>query len=300
MKKTSLLLTLICLTGFSFAQNNFLIYSYKGNVSVVENNVETKAKVGKTMNTAATLKITAGSVATLICNEEAMFTISKPGTYAMNKMGDSCKVNHSSFTANYIKYVWNQMTQSKGSPGSNRKAYMNTVGAVSRSINNIWTDPRLDTVNYSGVAGPFPLSWKSYAEAKEFVFNLYPAGTETTPVYTATVTKLKIPLSSFVSKLKPGTTYHWVSAIKGEENDERKVLNFVSKESFATLLETLKTQGAEFEAPAEQAYRLGFMLEDAHYLAEALEYYSKAATLDPTNVLYSSTLMSFKKDYEVK
>ncbi len=68
----------------------------------------------------------------------------------------------------------------------------------------------------------------------------------------------------------------------------------------ATLLETLKTQGAEFEAPAEQAYRLGFMLEDAHYLAEALEYYSKAATLDPTNVLYRSTLMSFKKDYEVK
>lgn len=300
MKKTSLLLTLICLTGFSFAQNNFLIYSYKGNVSVVENNVETRAKVGKTMNTAATLIIAAGSVATLICNEEAMFTISKPGTYAMNKMGDSCKVNHSSFTANYIKYVWNQMTQSKGSPGSNRKAFMNTVGAVSRSINNIWIDPRLDTVNYSGVASPFPLSWKSYAEAKEFVFNLYQAGSETNPVFTTTVTKLKIPLSSFVTKLKPGTTYHWASAIKGEENEERKVLNFVSKESFTALLETLKTQGAEFEAPAEQAYRLGFMLEDAHYLAEALEYYSKAATLDPTNVLYRSTLMSFKKDYEVK
>ncbi len=229
-----------------------------------------------------------------------MFTISKPGTYAMNKMGDSCKVNHSSFTANYIKYVWNQMTQSKGSPGSNRKAFMNTVGAVSRSINNIWIDPRLDTVNYSGVASPFPLSWKSYAEAKEFVFNLYQAGSETNPVFTTTVTKLKIPLSSFVTKLKPGTTYHWASAIKGEENEERKVLNFVSKESFTALLETLKTQGAEFEAPAEQAYRLGFMLEDAHYLAEALEYYSKAATLDPTNVLYRSTLMSFKKDYEVK
>jgi len=42
------------------------------------------------------------------------------------------------------------------------------------------------------------------------------------------------------------------------------------------------------------------MLEDARYLAEALQYYSKAATLDPANVLYRSTLMSFKKDYEVK
>jgi len=192
------------------------------------------------------------------------------------------------------------MTKINGSPGSNRKAFMNTVGAVSRSINNIWIDPRLDTVNYSGVAGTFPLSWKSYAEAKEFNFSLYTADNSTTAVYSTTVTKLKIPLTAFVSKLKPGTSYHWVSAIKGEENDERKVLNFVSKESFAALLETLKTQGAQFEAPAEQAYRLGFMLEDAHYLAEALDYYAQAAKLDPTNVLYRSTLMSFKKDYEVK
>lgn len=300
MKKISFLILLCSLGTIGIAQNNFLIYSFKGNVSVLENSVETKAKVGKTMSNNATLKIAAGSVATLICNEEAMFTISKPGTYAMNKMGDSCKVNHSSFTANYIKYVWNQMTKSNGSPGSNRKAYMNTMGAVSRSINNIWIDPRLDTVNYSGVAGSFPLSWKSYAEAKEFNFSIYSSDNSTTAVYSTTVTKLKIPLSAFVSKLKPGTSYHWVSAIKGEENEERKVLNFVSKESFAALLETLKTQGTEFEAPAEQAYRIGFMLEDAHYLAEALEYYSKAATLDPTNVLYRSTLMSFKKDYEVK
>jgi len=300
MKKISFLILLCSLGTFSLAQNNFLIYSFKGNVSVLDNSVETKAKVGKTMSNNATLKIAAGGVATLICNEEAMFTFSKPGNYALNKMGDSCKVNHSSFTANYIKYVWNQMTKSNGSPGSNRKAYMNTMGAVSRSINNIWIDPRLDTVNYSGVAGTFPLSWKSYAEAKEFIFSIYPADNTTTPVFSTTVTKLKIPLTAFVSKLKAGTSYHWVSAIKGEENDERKVLNFVSKESFAALLETLKTQGAEFEAPAEQAYRIGFMLEDAHYLAEALDYYAQAAKLDPTNVLYRSTLMSFKKDYEIK
>ena len=42
------------------------------------------------------------------------------------------------------------------------------------------------------------------------------------------------------------------------------------------------------------------MLEDAHYLAEAHDYYTKAATLDSTNVLYRSTLMSFRKDYEIK
>ena len=79
-----------------------------------------------------------------------------------------------------------------------------------------------------------------------------------------------------------------------------KVLNYVTKERFDELLKKLKSQGSAFEAPAEQAYRLGFMLEDAHYLSEACQYYTKAAMLDSTNVLYRSTLMSFKKDYEIK
>jgi len=78
------------------------------------------------------------------------------------------------------------------------------------------------------------------------------------------------------------------------------VLNYVTKENYNAVLETIKKQGAAFEAPAEQSYRIGFMLEDAHYLAEAYEHYSKAASLDPQNVLYRSTLMSFKKDYEIK
>lgn len=300
MKKIHLLVLACCTGLFIQAQNNFMLYSFKGNVSVIENATETKGKVGKSMNNSASLKIAPGAAATLICNEMAMFTISKPGTYALSKFGDSCAVNHSSFTSNYIKYVWNQMTKSSGSPGSNRKAFMNTVGAVSRGINNIWIDPRLDTVNYSGITGVFPLSWKSYAEAKEFTFMLFAGENEAKPVFTSTVTKLKIPLASFVVKITPGQTYYWISAVKGEDNEERKVLNYVSKETFSALLETIKNQGAQFEAPAEQAYRIGFMLEDAHYLAEAFDYYTKAATLDPTNVLYRSTLMSFKKDYEIK
>lgn len=300
MKKIHLLVLACCSGLFIQAQNNFMLYSFKGNVSVIENATETKGKVGKSMNNSASLKIAPGAAATLICNEMAMFTISKPGTYALSKFGDSCAVNHSSFTSNYIKYVWNQMTKSSGSPGSNRKAFMNTVGAVSRGINNIWIDPRLDTVNYSGITGVFPLSWKSYAEAKEFTFMLFSGENETKPLFTSTVTKLKIPLASFVAKITPGQTYYWISAVKGEDNEERKVLNYVSKETFSALLETIKNQGAQFEAPAEQAYRIGFMLEDAHYLAEAFDYYTKAATLDPANVLYRSTLMSFKKDYEIK
>lgn len=298
MKQLSFLILFTAVTLSATAQNDFLLYSFKGNVSVVENNVESKAKVGKSLTAASSVKVAAGGTVTLICNEAAMFTLSKPGTYPLNKFGDSCKVSNSSVSANYVKYVWAQMTKSSGSPGSNRKAYMNTVGAVSRSINNVWVDTRLDTVNYSG--GDFPLSWKSYAEAKEFDFFLYKPENIAEPFYSTTVTKLKIPIPSLVARIKPGNSYYWIAAVKGEENEERKVLNYVTKETFQAVLDNIKKQAAGFEAPAEEAYRIAFMLEDAHYLSEAHQYYSKAATLDSTNVLYRSTLMSFRKDYEIK
>lgn len=299
MKKLFFIITLSFFTVTSFAQsNNFLLYSFKGNVSVVENKVESKAKVGKSLANTASIKVPAGSMVTLICNEAAMFTLNKPGTYALNMFGDSCKVSSSSVSANYVKYVWAQMTKPTGSAGSNRKAYMNTVGAVSRSINNVWIDPRLDTINYSG--GDFPLSWKSFAEAKDFEFLLYNSDNITTPFFTTYVSKLKIPIADISSKIKPGNSYFWTAAIKGEENDEVKVFNYVTKETFNAVVDDIKKQAAAYEAPAEQAYRIAFMLEDAHYLSEAYQYYMKAATTDPTNALYRSTLMSFKKDYEIK
>jgi uncharacterized protein involved in tolerance to divalent cations len=297
MKKLSFLFLLFAISLAANSQSNFLVYSFKGNVTVVENGSETKAKVGKMLNSTASIKLANGGTATLICNEAAMFTLTKAGTYPLIRFGDSCKVSGNSVSANYVKYVWASMTKSSGDPGSNRKAYMNTVGAVSRSINNIWIDPRLDTINYC--SGEFPLSWKSYADAKTFDFNLFSSDNISEPFYKTAVSKLKIPITEFSKKMVVGKSYFWTAAITGEENDELKVLNYVSKENFDKLLAKLK-EVASFEAPAEQAYRLGFMLEDAHYLSEAYQHYMTAAKLDSQNVLYRSTLMSFKKDYEIK
>src|SRR5690242_8189175 len=298
MKKLSFLVCMLMVAAGINAQSNFLLYSFKGNVSVIENGAESKAKVGKMLTSTASVKIASGGAVTLICNEAAMFTLTKAGSYPLSRFGDSCKVSSSSVSANYVKYVWASMTKSSGSPGSNRKAFMNTVGAVSRSINNIWIDPRLDTINYSG--GDFPLSWKSYAEAKTYDFTLYTSVNINEPMYKAVVSKQKIPVTDFAAKLTVGNSYFWTAAITGEENDELKVFNYVSKAEFDNVIVRFKAMGAAFEAPAEQAYRLGFLLEDAHYLSEAYQYYTKAASLDTGNVLYRSTLMSFKKDYEIK
>jgi hypothetical protein len=299
MKKLQVLVLFLVFSVAVMAQNNnFLLYSVKGTVSVIDNKVETPAKIGKMLTSTASLKLGNGAMVTLICNEAAMFTIGKSGTYPLSRFGDSCKVSGGSFSSNYVKYVWAQMTTHEGSPGSNRKAFMNTVGAVSRSINNIWIDPRLDTVNYC--SGDFPLSWKSYADAKEFEVLFYNKDNISSPFYSTTVSKLKISIQDITGKIKPGNSYYWTAAVKGEENDELKVLNYVTKESYEKLLTGFKAQGPSSESPAQQAYRLAFMLEDAHYLADAYQYYSKAAALDSSNILYRSTLMSFKKDYEIK
>jgi len=68
MKKLQLFTLLCSFTLAASAQNNFLLYSFKGNVSVVENNVESKAKVGKPLAATATVKVAAGGAVTLICN----------------------------------------------------------------------------------------------------------------------------------------------------------------------------------------------------------------------------------------
>ena len=73
IKKTGCFLFGIVFGLFSPAQENrFVVYSCKGNISVLENKTETKAKIGTLLNNESVFKLTSGSLATLICNESKM------------------------------------------------------------------------------------------------------------------------------------------------------------------------------------------------------------------------------------
>ena len=298
MKKIcfSLILVSICFT-VSAQENQFVVYSVKGNVGIVENNVESKAKIGTLVKNGATIKVPQGSFATLICNETRAFTLNKAGNYNTANLKDSCKVGSGSLSSNYMKYVWNEMTKPKGSPEKNRKNYMSNVGAVSRGINNVWIDPKLDTVNY--VSGTVPLSWKSFTESEEFEFKLFETIESTTPLTVKTIKKKHVDIKDLLTIIKPGKTYYWTAMVKGEENEDRKFLKYWTKEEYTGYYNSIKDGGAA-ETDAEKNFRLGFTLEEAHFLAEAHEHYLKATQLAPDNVFYRSTFMSFKKDYEIK
>lgn len=286
----------LCYLGTT-AQYNFLIYSVKGNVTVTDKKAETKAKIGTMLNAASVVKLAPSSTVILICNETNMFSITKAGTYTMSSFGDSCKAQRSSITANYVKYIWSQFTHGHASPESNRKLFMNNVGSVSRSVSSIWINPRLDSMNYTG--GNFSVTWKSYSEAKEFEFQVYDAPAEGKMVYKAETKNKKFALATAAKQLTPGKTYYWTASPKGENNDELKAIKIWSKEEYNSFLASLNSVENSFETEAEKYFRLAFQLEEANFFAEAYEYYQKAAKLQPNMSLYTSTLESFKKDYEI-
>jgi hypothetical protein len=299
MKKLIHFFAATCLSFALMAQENmFVIYSVKGNVSVVENKVETKAKIGTIVNGNSLIKIAAGAFATVLCNETRMFSLNKAGSYTTASLKDSCKVNTNSVSANYMKYIWSEMTKSKGTPEKNRKAYMSNVGASRRGeINNVWVDPRLDSVNY--VSGTIPLSWKCFVDTEEFEFRLYDE-TATKVIFSKIVKKKHVDISELIKLMQPGKIYHWNATVKGEpENEARHYFRYVPKEEFQSFLNSIKKQDAA-ESDAEMNFRLAFILEENHYIVEAYNYYLKATQIDATNAFYRSTFMSFKKDFEIK
>ena len=299
MKKIFYLFLIFALSFTASAQDDmFVLYSMKGNVSVISNKVESKAKIGTILKDDAIIKVPQGSFATLICNETRMFSLTKSGNYPVSNLKDSCKESKSSFSANYVKYMWSEFTKEHGTPEKNRKNYMANVGAVGRGdINNVWVDPRLDSVNY--VSGTIPLSWKSYTEADDFDFKLYD-DSKTKVLLARAVKKKHVDISELLKLIQPGKVYYWSASVKGEpENEDRKYLRYVTKDNYVAFYNSVKQHDVP-ESDAEMNFRLGFVLEENHYIAEAYTHYLKSTQLDPANSLYRFTFMSFKKDFEIK
>ncbi len=277
------------------AQEVFVVYSFKGDVTIVENKNEAKAKIGRILNSNAEIKVSNGAVISLICNEVNLVTLPGPGKFSLSNYKNACAANNESVTSNYLKYVWTQLTSKKGAPEKNRKAYMSNTGAVSRSVNNIWIDPKLDTFNY--VSGNFPLSWKSYAEAEDFQFQLYEKLKSDKPVYTYDTKNKFVTLKQVEKIMKPGKTYYWTAVVKDQENEERKIINVYKQDDYMRVLESLNKAEGGYENEAEKAFRMAFLLEDEHFLYEAYMHYQKAVKNRPDVSIYKTTLEAFKKDY---
>jgi hypothetical protein len=300
VKKTQLVILFCLLAASISAQDSLVVYSTKGKVSIVEKNKSFLVKTAKVISSTSSITIPEEAGITLICEEGGFYSLSQPGIHSLHKIKDSCHKSNSRVLNNFLQYLWVQATRKPADPGKYRKDYLDNAGAISRDIFDIWVSRAFDTLNYSGVGGAFPIYWKSYKDAKQFIFSLYDSGNTERPFYRTSVSDLKIPLVDLASQIKPSNTYYWSVSIGGEYDDPLYVLNYVTKEIFNSVLANISEQKPAVEGPAEEAFRIAFMLENAHYLAEAHQYYTKAASLDAENTLYRSALLSFRKDYEIK
>ena len=281
-----------------YAQETFLVYSVKGNVTVSENNVSGKAKIGNLLSTNAKVNLPQHAVVTFICNQTGLVTIDKAGTHSLSDYKNQCNNKSTSVSSNYLKYVWTQLTQKPGTPEKNRKQFMNNVGAVSRNINNVWIDPRLDSFYY--VSGNFPLSWKSYAEADEFELMVFDKVKDITPLFTVSTKQQSLNIDDISKQLEKGKPYYWTAAIKGQQNDDRKLIRVLDKKDLHAIVSGFAAPDAAFENESARLFRQAFLLEQAHFLADAYSYYKKAAELQPDVEMYVTTLKAFKKDYQIQ
>lgn len=295
MKSLIILLTGLSCSFMLKAQESFLVYSVKGAVTITEKDKTTKAKIGNLLGSGARITVPANAAVTFICNQTGLFTLDKAGNHALADYKGQCENKSASVSSNYLKYVWTQLTQKPGTPEKNRKQFMNNVGAVSRNINNVWIDPRLDTFYYT--AGSFPLTWKSYAEADEYEFMLYDAPKGGAPLFTVTTKNQYLNVKDISNQLQADKPYYWTAAIKGQQNEERKMMKLWNKEDYQKLLKTFADSGSVYEQEVAKLFREAFLLEQAHFLADAYTYYKKAASLQPDVELYALTLKAFKKDY---
>lgn len=281
------------------AQEFFIVYSVKGNVTVIADKKESKARIGNRIAPDAMIRVPAAAAITLICDGGGTISITEQGDYDLIPY-DHCDKSGDTLFANYTKFFLAQFVKDTTTKWiKQRKEYFPKYAVfIGHMHEPVWTNWLFETVNYSG-KGNFPLSWENMADDKKTRFSLYKSDDISRPYYDTVVRQSQISIQSFIRKIKPGSSVYWGLSLPDEESDMLKVFNYVSAKTYDSLLTSIRELKPSFEGPAEEAFRIAFMLESEHYFAEAYTYYKKAVTLAPANKIYGSTLMAFKKDYEI-
>ena len=160
-----------------------------GNVTVVENNAETKVKIGKVLKPGSMVKTQKQAQLTMVCKQGKPITISKEGNFPVNNWRDSCRAdNNYSMTTKYFQFIWDQLyvrsdEYKKEHPGEDGSL----TAAPTRGDEDleIYVNEWMDTVNY--VPGNFPLSIiiimqrgynTTFSIDYQEIERIYPGGTE--------------------------------------------------------------------------------------------------------------------------
>lgn len=303
MKK---LVLFICLglmhSAFAQKGDELLVYSLKGNVSVIENNKESKLKIGKVLRPGCSIKTQANAKLTMVCKEGKPLTLTKQGIFPVTRWKDSCSTGSKSVSSNYFQYIWDQLyVRSDEYKREHIEATASVVRGEPTEPGNDSLEMKLylalDTVCYS--SGNFLLSWLPGNDYKgKYYFKLVDVN-DNRKVYDDSIRGNTLPLQKLKKQMKPGHYYAWETSAKQTGWVAGGTINYLSPQTVKNRILTIQNDIVVPEDLAARHFRTAFLLEQEHFLADAFIYYQKAAKAGPGIKLYSDKLGEFKKQFQL-
>ncbi len=297
-----IIVSMFSLHTYAQVSEELLVYSVKGNVTVIEDNKESKLKIGKVLKPKSVIKTDKDSKLTLVCKKGKAISVVQEGIYPVDNWKDSCREPHVSVTTNYFQFIWAQLylrSPEGMEEVKNGSMSISNDGAVLRSGEEI-TDIKiefniaLDTVNYT--EGDFPLTWSSPGFDGKFLFQLFNSAGKL--VYKDSISDNLVKISKFSRLLQPGKSYRWLIGTKGISIRKPRVINGVKPIMLKEFIESIDSLDVP-EDPAAVYFRIGYMLEKKRYYAHVYDYYHKAVEIEPENDLYRQRLLDFSRNFRV-
>ena len=285
----------------AFSQNGeeLLVYSLKGNVTVLENNKESKLKIGKVLKPGATVKTQRDAQLTMVCKEGRPISVTREGSFPVEIWKDSCSTNHISVTSKYFQYIWDQLYVRSDDYKKSHPGVTETTGAPVRGNDEkeIIITESLDTMNYA--TGLFYLSWAtSFPYSGDYVFVLTNTKTKKQVYADSNKTNMR-NLNALKKYMKPGNSYSWSVSTRETGLTEGGIINCLSVKAISQHAVRLRKNISVPEEPAAQYFRTAYLLEQGHYLADAYLFYIKAAQTDRSIDLYFDVLNDFAAKFNL-
>jgi hypothetical protein len=288
------------------AQENLLVYAVKGEVTAVFNNVESPVKIGKVLMPGTTLRLKKDATLTMLCRRGKPLNVEGEGNYSLTLWKDSCKTPKNSLTSNYFSYIWSEFytysPEHKESLRKNELAVTRGNDAKTGKKSNskklqVVFSPGMDTVNYAGK--DFPLSWTCFQYNGKYIFRLYDEKGIKLLYSDSSKDNFRM-ISKLKDIIQPGRSYKWTIIAPKAGFIRKRVLNYISQQTIDDYIDRLQSPADFTENPASQYFRIAYMLEKKHYLADALVWYEKATDTDPTIDLYRDKFIKFRNEYWIR
>ncbi len=282
--------------------DELMVYSIKGTVTVIENSKESSVKIGKVLKPGSTIKTQRLAKLTMVCKQGKPLSITKEGTFPIVKWKDSCATVNNSMTSKYFQYIWDQLyvrsedykKEHSGEVGDNER---NEAPVRGEKVLEIEFTDGLDTINYA--TGIFCLSWTTsieYSGNYNFVLLEIKTGKQ---LYNDSITGHSMLIDKLSRYMRPGNIYSWSVAAGKTGVSEGGVIKYLPVKNINQQISKLQKSVDVPEDKAAQYFRVAYLLEKSHYLADAFIYYQKAAKTSPDIEFFQEKLIEFKKAFQL-